>query len=49
LASSLVKFDENILGQIVLGNPKKDYNTLDVNFAVAIANIYAIALKRLLY
>jgi hypothetical protein len=45
----LVKFDANILGQLVLGNPKKDYTTLDVNFADAIANIYAIALKKLLY
>lgn len=44
-----VKFNANILGQIVLGNPEKDYNTLDVDFADAVANIYAIAIKKLLY
>ncbi len=35
-----VKYDK-IIGQIVLGNPEKDYNSLDVDFADTIANIYA--------
>jgi len=44
-----VKYDGNILGQIVLGNPKNDYTSEDVDLADAVADIYAIALKELLY
>jgi GAF domain-containing protein len=41
-----VKYEQKIIGQIVLGNPGKDYNSLDVDFADTIATIYAIALKK---
>ncbi len=44
-----VKYGDNILGQIVLGNPKKDYTSIDVDIADAIADIYAVALKKFLY
>lgn len=44
-----VMFDGEILGQIVLGNPKNDYTTMDVDLADAVADIYAIALKKLLF
>jgi len=44
-----VKYDDIILGQIVLGNPEKDYTTMDVDLADAVADIYAVALKKLLY
>jgi GAF domain-containing protein len=40
-----VKYGHNIIGQIVLGNPEKDYDSLDVDFADTIADIYAIALQ----
>lgn len=43
-----VKYGHNIIGQIVLGNPEKDYNSLDVDFTDTIADIYAIALQKLL-
>ena len=43
-----VKYEHNIIGQIVLGNPEKDYDSLDVDFADTIADIYAIALQKLL-
>ncbi len=43
-----VKYEHNIIGQIVLGNPEKDYDSLDVDFADTIADIYAIALHKLL-
>jgi GAF domain-containing protein len=43
-----VKYDGDILGQIVLGNPDKDYTSLDVDLADAVADIYAIALKEIL-
>ena len=43
-----VKYDSNILGQIVLGNPENDYTSFDVDLADAIADIYAIALKKIL-
>jgi GAF domain-containing protein len=43
-----VKYNDNILGQIVLGNPEKDYTSRDVDLADAVADIYAIALKKLL-
>ena len=41
-----VKYEQEIIGQIVLGNPEKDYNSLDVDFADTIASIYAVALKK---
>jgi GAF domain-containing protein len=44
-----VKYDDKIIGQIVLGNPKKDYNSNDVDITDAVADIYAIAIKKLLY
>ncbi len=43
-----VKNGDKILGQIVLGNPEKDYDSIDVDFADTIADIYAIALQKLL-
>ncbi len=44
-----VKYDDIIIGQIVLGNPEKDYTTMDVDLADAVADIYAFAIKKLLY
>jgi GAF domain-containing protein len=44
-----VIFDNIILGQIVLGNPEKDYTSMDVDLTDSIADIYAVALKKLLY
>ncbi len=44
-----VMYDGEILGQIVLGNPENDYTTTDVDLTDAVADIYAIALKKLLY
>ncbi len=43
-----VKYGDIIIGQIVLGNPKKDYNSLDVDLADTIADIYAVALQKIL-
>ena len=43
-----VKNGQEIIGQIVLGNPEKDYDSLDVDFADTIAEIYAAALQKLL-
>jgi GAF domain-containing protein len=44
-----VKYDDVIIGQIVLGNPEKDYTTKDVDLTDAVADIYAFALKKLLF
>jgi GAF domain-containing protein len=44
-----VKYGDIILGQIVLGNPEKDYTSMDVDLADAVADIYALAIKKLLY
>ena len=44
-----VIYDGKILGQIVLGNPENDYTTTDVDLTDAVADIYAIALKKFLY
>ena len=41
--------DGEILGQIVLGNPENDYTATDVDLTDAVADIYSIALKKLLY
>jgi GAF domain-containing protein len=43
-----VKYNDKILGQIVLGNPEKDYSSLDVDLTDSVADIYAIALNKLL-
>jgi GAF domain-containing protein len=44
-----VKYEDAILGQIVLGNPEKEYNSRDVDMANAVADIYALVLRELLY
>lgn len=41
--------EEDILGQIVLGNPKKDYDNHHLEIADEIADVYGLALKKLLY
>jgi GAF domain-containing protein len=41
-----VKYGNSIIGQIVLGNPENDYNSVDVDFADTIADIYAVALQK---
>lgn len=43
-----VIYEGEILGQIVFGNPDKDYSSEDVDMADSLANIYAIALKMIL-
>jgi FOG: GAF domain len=44
-----VMYNDIIIGQIVLGNPENDYTSMDVDLVDAVADIYAIALKKLLY
>ena len=44
-----VLYGEDILGQIVLGNPEEDYTTYHLKIADEIANVYGMALKKLLY
>jgi GAF domain-containing protein len=44
-----VKYNENIVGQIVLGNPKDSYTSLDVDLTDALADIYALAIYNFLY
>jgi GAF domain-containing protein len=44
-----VKHKEKIIGQIVLGNPKKDYSSLDVDITDTLADIYAVAINKLVY
>lgn len=44
-----VKYNENIIGQIVLGNPKNSYTSLDVDLTDALADIYALAIHNSLY
>ncbi len=39
----------DILGQIVLGNPEEDYTNHHLEIADEIADVYAVALKKLLY
>ncbi|MTK63815.1 MAG: GAF domain-containing protein [Methanobacterium sp.] len=43
------KYDENIIGQIVLGNPENSYTSLDVDLTDALADIYALAIHNFLY
>lgn len=47
--SVAVKYQGTIMGQIVLGNPEKDYNDDDLKITEEIADLYAVALKKLLY
>lgn len=47
--SVVAKYKGEILGQIVLGNPEKDYDLNDLRIADEISDIYAVALKKLLY
>jgi GAF domain-containing protein len=44
-----VKYNQNIIGQIVLGNPKNSYTSLDVDLTDALAEIYALAIYNFLY
>jgi GAF domain-containing protein len=44
-----VKDGKKIIGQIVLGNPKNNYTTMDVDVTDAVAEIYSYALKKLIY
>jgi GAF domain-containing protein len=44
-----VIYEGNILGQIVLGNPKENYTHHHLEIADKIANVYSLALKKLLY
>ncbi|MGC9517163.1 MAG: GAF domain-containing protein [Methanomicrobiales archaeon] len=44
-----VIYEDSILGQIVLGNPKYDYNDHHLKIADKIADLYALVLKELLY
>lgn len=44
-----VKYNDNIIGQIVLGNPKNSYTSLEVDLTDALADIYAIAVYNFLY
>jgi len=44
-----VIYGEDILGQIVLGNPEEDYTNHHLEIADKVANVYSVALKKLLY
>ena len=44
-----VIYKDRILGQIVLGNPEKDYNDYHLEIADQIASIYAQVLKKFIY
>lgn len=44
-----VKYDEKILGQIVVANPKKDYNDNHMQKTEKLADFYAIILNKMLY
>lgn len=44
-----VKYNDNIVGQIVLGNPKSSYTSLEVDLTDALADIYALAIYNFLY
>ncbi len=44
-----VKYENSIIGQIVLGNPKKSYTSYDVDLSDTIADIYAFAVHKFLY
>ena len=44
-----VIYNDIIIGQIVLGNPEKDYTSRDVDITDAVADIYSYAIKKLVY
>ncbi len=44
-----VIYNDIVIGQIVLGNPEKDYTSLDVDITDAVADIYSYAIKKLVY
>ena len=44
-----VKFNGDILGQIVVGNPDEDYNDQHLHIALEIAEVYGLVLKKMLY
>lgn len=44
-----VKYEDEIIGQIVVANPSENYNDEHLEIAEKIAEFYAIALKKLLY
>ncbi|MDI6724514.1 MAG: GAF domain-containing protein [Methanobacterium sp.] len=44
-----VRYNEEIIGQIVLANPQEDYNDQHLEITDKIAEFYAIVLKKLLY
>lgn len=44
-----VKYKDKIIGQIVLGNPIKDYTSFEVDLTDTIADIYSVVLKKLFY
>lgn len=44
-----VKYDEEIIGQIVVASPQNDYNDEHLEIAEKIAQFYAVALKKVLY
>ncbi|MBI5679371.1 MAG: GAF domain-containing protein [Methanobacterium sp.] len=47
--SVAVKYEGRILGQIVLANPKGDYNNNHLEIADRLADFYGIALKEMVY
>lgn len=44
-----VKYEDKVLGQIVVANPEEDYNNDHLRIVEKIADFYAIVLKKLLY
>jgi len=44
-----VKFEGEVIGQIVAGNPDKDYDDRDLEICEEISEIYGIVLNELLY
>jgi GAF domain-containing protein len=44
-----VKSEGKVIGQIVAGNPEKDYDERDLRICEEIAEVYGVVLKELLY
>lgn len=44
-----VKHEERIIGQIVLANPKEDYNDYYLEITNKLADIYSLAIQKILY
>ena len=44
-----VKSEGKVIGQIVAGNPEKDYDECDLRICEEIAEVYGVVLKELLY